>query len=139
MQEAALSPDCITELRENKDKVQDLAPINTGLLAKRTPVSRSTEGTEPKFTDLPTTLLRSKLHQSDNNITASSRTNPNAVTLLIPNMDSPSNLDMVLLDSISPSNPETSNGTSQIRACASCSRAKAKCVPDQEGNGKCQR
>jgi hypothetical protein len=51
MQEAALSPDCITELRENKEKVQDLAPINTGLLAQRTPVSRSTEGTEPKFCD----------------------------------------------------------------------------------------
>ena len=37
------------------------------------------------------------------------------------------------------SNLETFNRPSAARACASCSRAKAKCVPGQESDGKCQR
>jgi hypothetical protein len=47
------------------------------------------------------------------------------------------------MGSLSPASHSLSNlGTSNesfIRACATCSQAKAKCVPDQEQNGKCQR
>jgi hypothetical protein len=52
---------------------------------------------------------------------------------------SPIVLNMASLGPASLSNLENPMHVGSFRACATCSRAKAKCVPDSEGSGKCQR